>query len=281
MKSVAVGAAVLVLLIAAWAFVELRSRSIIQARHPLPPSAVKADTTAEGVALGKHLVEATACGFCHGRGLAGRTMAAAGAAFAAPNLTRAVGRRTDAELDHAIRAGLRPDGTTEFAMPSQAYAAFTDHETAAILGYLRTLTPSGAPAPRLEPSLTQRVDIAVGFMHPEVDRIKAGRPPVDLGPATSAGRHLAAAACGQCHGTDLSSGHGAPGPDLMVRGGYSRAQFQTLMRKGETPEGRELDPMSQVARSSFSHFTDAEIDQIYAYLDARDVALAKPAGAGG
>jgi mono/diheme cytochrome c family protein len=125
------------------------------------------------------------------------------------------------------------------------------------------------------------VDIAVGFMHPEVDRIRAAHPPLDLGPATAAGRHLAATACGQCHGTDLAGGHGAPGPDMMVRGGYSRVQFGALMRKGETPQGRDLDPMSQVARSSFSHFTDAEIDQIYAYLDARDVALAKPPPAGG
>jgi mono/diheme cytochrome c family protein len=280
-KSVAIGVAALVVLIATWAFVQMRSQAIIQARHPLPPSAVKADMTPEGVALGQHLVEVSACGFCHGPRLAGRMLGAAGGAFAAPNLTRAAGRRSDAELDRAIRAGLRPDGTTEFAMPSQAYAALTDRETAAILGYLRQLKPESAPTPRLEPALMQQVDIAVGFLRPEVDRIRAARPPLDLGPATSAGRHLAMVACSQCHGTDLAGGHGAPGPDLMVRGGYSRAQFQALMRKGETVEGRDLEPMSQVARASFSHFTDAEIDQVYAYLDARDVALAKPPPAGG
>ena len=274
-RSLVIGAAVLVALIAAWAFVQMRSQTIIQARHALPPSAVKADMTPDGIALGRHLVEVSACSFCHGRTLSGRMLAAAGSPLAAPNLTRAAARRSDAELDHAIRAGLRPDGTTEFAMPSQAFAAFTDRETSAIVGYLRTLKPQGAPTPKFDPSPMQRLDIAVGFMHPAIDRITAARRPLDLGPRTATGRHLTAVACGQCHGTDLSSGHGAPGPDLMVRGGYKRAQFHALMRKGETAEGRDLEPMSQVAQSNFSQFTDAEIDAIYDYLDARDGALAK------
>ena len=31
--------------------------------------------------------------------------------------------------------------------------------------------------------------------------------------------------------------------------------------------------MSETARLSFSHFTDAEVDALYDYLDARDVRL--------
>ena len=78
-----------------------------------------------------------------------------------------------------------------------------------------------------------------------------------------------------------SGGHGAPGPDLMVRGGYSLAQFRALMHDGETPAGRELGLMSLTARQSFSHFTDAEVGALYAYLAARDVKLGPAQKTGG
>ena len=280
LKPIAIGVVAVLVLAAGYAAIQMRSQAILEARHPLRPSTVRAATTPDAIAVGQHLAEVSACGLCHGKDLAGRTMGAAGSPFAAPNLTQVVGRRSDAELDRAIRAGVRPDGTTEFVMPSQAYAGFTDAETAAMLGYLRSLTPKGAPTPKRQSGFMQRVDLAVGFMHPEVDRIAVARPPLDLGPRYASGRHLAAVSCGQCHGTNLSGGHGAPGPDLMVRGGYNRTQFHTLMREGETPSGRDLDPMSLVARLSFSHFTDAEIDALYDYLDARDVRLGKPTGPG-
>jgi mono/diheme cytochrome c family protein len=121
------------------------------------------------------------------------------------------------------------------------------------------------------------MDIAAGFMHPAVERVAQVSSPIDLGPRLQDGRHLASVACSQCHGTDLNGGRGAPGHDLMVKGGYNRQQFRTLMREGTTSGGRDIDPMSVVARASFSHFTDAEIDALFDYLDARDVALAKPA----
>ena len=269
----AVGALAFVVVYAA---VQVRSQAILEARHPLAPSAVRAATIPEAIAEGQHLTQVNGCSLCHGRELAGKMMGAAGSPLAAPNLTRVVAKRSDAELDHAIRGGVRPDGTSELGMPSHVYAGFTDAETAAMLGYLRTLKPQGAPTLRPDPGFMQRVDLAVGFMHPEAGRIAGARPPIDLGPKFQQGRHLVATACGQCHGSDLSSGHGAPGPDLMVRGGYTRTQFHALMRTGQTPSGRELDLMSETARSSFSHFTDAEIDAVYDYLYARDVRLDGP-----
>ena len=273
LKTIALCAVGAFAFVVVYAAVQARSQSILQARHPLAPSAVRAATIPEAIAEGQHLVQVGGCALCHGRELAGTMMGAAGSPLAAPNLTRVVVKRTDAELDHAIRGGVRPDGTSEFGMPSHVYASFTDAETGAIVGYLRSLKPQGVSTPRPDPGFMQRVDMAVGFMHPEAGRIADARAPIDLGPRFQMGRHLAAVACGQCHGTDLSSGHGAPGPDLMVRGGYTRIQFHTLMKTGETPSGRELGLMSETARSSFSHFTDAEVDALYDYLDARDVRL--------
>ena len=275
-KTIVLGLAAAIIVAGAYLAVQVRSQQVLQARHPLRPTTVRAAVTPEAIAAGGHLVAVAGCGLCHGRDLAGKMLGAAGSPVAAPNLTRVAARRTDAELDHAIRGGVRPNGTSEFGMPSHVYVGFTDAETASILGYLRSLKPLGAVTVRPPPGFMQRVDLAVGFMHPEVGRISGARPPIDLGLRFQAGRHLAAISCGQCHGTDLAGGHGAPGPDMMVRGGYSRAQFHALMRTGDTPAGRELGLMSETARASFVHFTDPEIDAIYDYLDARDVRLDGP-----
>ena len=272
-KSLLLGVVALIVVAGAAIAVQTRSQAVLQTRWPLTSATVQAATAPADIDAGRHLVEVTGCTLCHGRDLAGKMMAAAGSPMAAPNLTRAVARRSDAELDRAIRAGVRPDATSEFAMPSHVYAAFTDAETASIIGYLRTLHPAGAATVRPPLGIMQKVDLAVGFMHPQAGRIAGAPRPLDLGPQFEAGRHLASLACAQCHGTDLTGGHGAPGPDLMVRGGYSLAQFRALMHDGETPAGRELGLMSLTARQSFSHFTDAEVGALYAYLAARDVRL--------
>jgi|WetSurMetagenome_2_1015567.scaffolds.fasta_scaffold49616_3 mono/diheme cytochrome c family protein len=278
---IALGLGLVLVVTAADAVVQVRSQRILETRHPLPPSAVSAATTPEAIAEGGHLVQVAACSLCHGRDLAGTMIAAAGSPVYAPNLTLVVKKRSDAALDRAIRSGLRPDGTSELGMPSHAYARFTDAETAAILGYLRSLGPQGALKARPSPGFLQRADLAAGILHPEVERVASARTPLDVGPGFETGRHLASVACAQCHGTDLSGGHGAPGTDLMVRGDYDRAQFHALMRKGESRSGHDLELMSSTARASFSHFSDAEIDAIYDYLNARDLRLAGPPKTGG
>jgi mono/diheme cytochrome c family protein len=281
LKNVLLGLGLALVLAAVFGVIQVRSQRILEARHPLPPSAVSAATTPEAIAEGGHLVQVAACSLCHGKDLAGTMIAAAGSPVYAPNLTLVVRKRSDAELDRSIRGGLRPDGTSEIGMPSHVYARFTDAETAAILGYLRTLKPQGSLQARPSPGFVQRADLAAGIMHPEAERVVAAPAPIDLGPQFEAGRHLTSLACAQCHGSDLRGGHGAPGPDLMVHGDYDRGQFHALMRKGESSRGRDLELMSSTARASFSHFSDAEIDAIYDYLNARDLRLAGPPKSGG
>ena len=58
-------------------------------------------------------------------------------------------------------------------------------------------------------------------------------------------------------------------PDLTIAGAYDASAFTTLMRTGVPPGGRKLKLMGQIARDDFSHMTDAEIAQVYAYLQAR------------
>ena len=64
-------------------------------------------------------------------------------------------------------------------------------------------------------------------------------------------------------------------PDLTIAGAYEPAAFKTLMRTGVPPGGRKLKMMDEIARDSLSHMTDAEIDQLYAYLQARAQRLSR------
>lgn len=256
------------------AYVAQRSTALLTARHPLPPSPVRVISTPETIASGAHLATVTACTSCHGADLTGHMIGVGGSLLYAPNLTLVSKRLSDAELDRAIRHGLAPDGRSELAMPSQAYANFSDAEVAAIIAYLRSLPPTGHLAIQPPPGALLRANLALGVFRPATDKLAAARPPLDTGPAYAGGRHLAQVACGQCHGTDLSGGKGLPGPDLTVRGYYSPDQFKSLLRTGQSPDERDMELMGNVARTSFSHFSDAEIAALYAYLDARDRALA-------
>ena len=267
-------------LAAAYELIMARSDAVLQTRRPLPPSAVHAATAPEAVATGAHLTVVTACAGCHGEDPSGGMLSVAGSPVAAPNLTLATSRLSDAELDRAIRRGLKPDGTSELAMPSRAYAGFNDDETAEIIGYLRTLKPRGAVLAQPRPGLLLRIELLLGLFRTSADSLADAQPPLDAGPGFAAGRHLAEVACGQCHGSDLAGGQGLPGPGLSVDGYYSRVQFHTLMRTGEAVGDGDMALMAHTARMSFSHFSDAEIDAIYDYLDARDRAQIPAAKAG-
>jgi mono/diheme cytochrome c family protein len=254
------------------AAIESRSQAILDARHPAAPSRVHAVASPEALARGEHLVRVTGCVGCHGKTLSGAMMTLSSSSLYAPNLTTVSKTASDAILDQAIRQGLKSDGRAELAMPAQAYRAFTDDEIAAMIVYLRA-TPATGPVLKQPPlGLVLRANLAMGSLKTEVARVAQARAALDAGPRFAQGRHLAATACGQCHGTDLAGGADVPGSDLTVRGYYDRAQFHTLLRTG-AGLGEHMELMSETAISSLSHFTDAEIDAIYDYLVARDQAL--------
>ncbi len=255
-----------------------RSDAILKARHDLPPSAVKVIRSAETEARGAHLIAVSACSGCHGTDLIGGPLHVFGTQVYTPNLTIDAKKLSDAEIDRALRAGLRPDGTSELAMPAHAYRDFTDDDVAAIIDRLRAIPRQGIELPKTRPGLLLRAALTVGAFQMETRRIAAARPPLDAGQAFATGRHLAAVACGRCHGSDLGGTSGA-GPDLTVRGYYSRAQFHALIQKGDAIGEGNMALMIQTAQANFSHFTDAEVDAIYDYLSARDRLLVAAAAA--
>ena len=254
----------------AFGFVIPRSDALLSARHPRLPSPIQA--VVGDKAEGQRLSYVLGCRSCHDKRLTGAPVTLSASTLMAPNLTR-LSRRTDAELDAAIRQGLRPDGRSELAMPSQAYAGLTDREAASLVAYVRGLPPSGEVLVQPPYGLILRVNLATGALTIQADRNAQAAAPLDVGVKTAPGRHIAQIACTQCHGPDLTGGHGFPAPDLTIRGYYDRKPFRVVMRTGEGLP-RDMKLMSETASSSLSHLTDGEIDALYDYLIARDTKLA-------
>ena len=196
----------------------------------------------------------------------------------ASNLTRELPKYSDAEIERVLRTGVPRDGRELWGMPSELFQHLSGSDMKALIAHLRTLKPGGEPTQPPKPWEKDAVElIAEGKIKTAKDTVIEDKPvgPIDLGPNYALGRYITRVTCAECHGPDLKGGRietgpGAP-PDLIVAGGYTRAEFETLMTKGIPSGGRKLkNPlMGEVARERFGHFTPHERDAIYAYLKAR------------
>jgi cytochrome c553 len=245
-----------------------RAYAAVPERLARPTAAQLADAPRQARVLG--------CLSCHGPGLRGNRMfAEPGVATVwAPNLTTLAARASDQQLAQAIRQGIGFDGRPLWIMPSGLFSRLSDSEVAALIAYIRALQRGGAETPAVSVGPLGRLGIAMGDFHSAPSTIEdfRVRQPYGLGPQHEAGRRIAAVACAECHGPDLTGGHPGPdqaAPDLGVAGAYSLDQFRTLMRTGRPPGGRDLGLMGRVARADFSHLNDAEVASLYEYLRAR------------
>lgn len=245
------------------------------------PAAKPAEITFDGaqvtdaaakVAHGERLTHVLGCTGCHNKGLVGDRFYE----LYASNLTRELPKYSDDQFDRLLRQGERPNGKDLDAMPSEIFQHLSDTDTADLLAYLRTLRPQGIPTqPRLPFTAETKKLIAAGVLKPAAQMVAQTKTiaPVDLGPRYALGRYITMVTCAECHGPDLKGdpqgGKGAP-PDLIVAGGYSRAEFERLITQGIPTGNRKLrEMMSGVARTRFAHLTPHERDELYAYLKAR------------
>lgn len=259
------------LLVLAIFYVFIASQQMLDRTYLKGPSTAHAATTPEALAQGAHLVVVSTCTDCHSKDLTGRLLPVPGSTIYAPNLTVLADILSDADIDRAMRQGVRPDGRSVLVMPSHGYASFNDDEAASIIGYLRSLKPQGTTSPDRRLGLEVRVALVAGILKPEAREFTAATQPVDVGPSYEKGRHLSQVICGQCHGTNLGGTpkDWIPAPDLLIVGAYDRGAFHTLMRTGKALGGREVGQMSRTARENLSSLTDDEIDTTYDYLVAR------------
>lgn len=254
-----------------------------QAKQPAQPTEFTFDgaATTDKAAMirhGERLTHVLGCTGCHGANLQGTFFTKDEPQYGplyASNLTVEVPEYTDAQLEGIIRHGIHPERKTVWGMPSEIFQNLGEPDYRALAAYLRTLKPKGKKLPDPQFSAVDRKDIATGRYKPAIEMVKEFRraQPVDLGSQYALGRYITSVTCEECHGSNLG-GHPddptAKSPNLVVAGGYSRAEFEKLMTQGIPIGNRKLNPMmSDVAKTRFSHLTPHERDALYAYLKAR------------
>lgn len=278
-KRIAVLVAVLAavpLLALGWAW--WRSEAHLASFQQPRPFAVVIPTDPAALARGEHLARTRGCIGCHGDGLGGEvfddTPWYAFGRSVAPNLP-ALARQVDAAaLEAAIRHGIGHDGRALYSMPSFNFVNLSDGDTADLIGYIRSLPVPKTALPAGYLGLAPRWEIAMGrdsAVPYFITRTPLLARAADPDPRIRTGEYLAMTSCNECHGFGLrgDSPFDEPGkgpPDLAGARGYSRDQFFTLMRTGMPPDGRKLRLMDRVARGRYAHWTDEEVDALYAFL---------------
>ena len=97
---------------------------------------------------GRRLARVLGCQGCHGADLQGQPWdeEADFAISFTSNLTRALPAYSDAQIERAMREGVRPDGSQLWGMPSEIFTHLDAADMAALIAYLRTLRPAGRVA---------------------------------------------------------------------------------------------------------------------------------------
>ena len=269
-----VGFLLLLVLLAA-AYVWIVSSNALTARADAH-SETLAEASPAQLADGTRQLSILGCVSCHGQGLRGKLFFDVPnvAKLYAPNLTLVAAHADDQRLAQAIRQGVGHDGRNLFVMPAAQYARLTDAETAALIHAIRQQPRGGTQTAPISIGPLGRIGIATGKFKMQQDLVAeyAEHMPADLGPKFAQGRHFAMTNCAECHGSALGGGEPEPGlraPNLSIVGAYDLPKFARLMRTGVPASGRKLKLMDEVARDDFSHYNDAEIAALYAYLHER------------
>jgi cytochrome c553 len=222
---------------------------------------------------GARLARVLGCTACHGASLEGLVFIEIPhvARLVAPNLTVVRDHYDDAAFVRLMRAGTKFDGRIPLAMPNKVHQRFTDSQVADMLAYLRA-----APRVDEEPAPTVlrplgRVAVALGEYDLSDIRAEPSESPQVLADRhhPDPSRQLLQAACGECHGLDLSGYPDEGIPPLAVVKAYTPEEFARLLREGITNAGTEsaTGRMSRVARHRFKSLTDDEIIGMKAWLD--------------
>jgi cytochrome c553 len=234
-------------------------------------------------ARGRHVAASYgACLDCHGADLAGGKAFFRGpmGTLVAPNLTRGVGgvgsAYSDSDLERAIRAGVRPDGSGLLVMPSVAFANMSDADLRDVIAYLRSVPAVNRSTPARVIGPLARVLLATGQLRVEPDRIDAAMTHPATTPAGATiehGRYLASVgACMECHGANLAGGHyrGSPKdpPASNITpagiGAWTESDFNRTLRLGRDPRGHVLNQF--MPWTSYAQLDDDELAALWTYL---------------
>lgn len=253
------------------AYVWFAGGRILDREYAIPPSDFVAAPQHADVAEGERLARILGCfDGCHGDGVGGNVFNDdfAFGRIVAPDLTRTFAEMSDAEIDVAVRHGIRRDGRSMTVMPSASFHHLSDDDLNDIVAFIRSLPVTDGPALEVSIGPVARFFIWRGVFEPQAGLIRNEAPwisDIDRRSEHAMGKYIAVTVCGECHGMDL---RGNPDftPSLAIAVAYSREDFGRLVREGVPIGGRELDLMKQVAIKRFSYLNDDEVDALYAYL---------------
>jgi mono/diheme cytochrome c family protein len=266
--------ALAILALGAVAGLYIVSERIVQRTYERPLSAIALPIDAVALAEGRRLATIRGCyDGCHGKQLDGGVLVDKPflARLVAPNLTQVAAQHTDAELERVIRHGIRRDGKSTLAMPSAMFYHLSDADLAAIIAFIRSAPVTYGPSTEISLGPLARFGIVMGKYSPQAMMIDHDAPRLAVrDDPVVIGNYLALTSCTECHGTDLRGAPDGFAPSLVIASTYSEQDFARLMRTGIAAGDRELDLMARVARSRFSHFTEAEVRALHAFLGTLD-----------
>ena len=270
-------AVLLVLVAAAVAAVYAITTVHIRRTYDLPDSPVRAATDSASLVRGRHLAEAiNKCQECHGPDLGGELWidAPAFGRLAGVNLTTGRGGLrdySDADFERAIRHGVGRDRQPLIFMPAEAFAAMSDEDLAALLGYLRSLPPVDRemPQPKVGPA-ARALYLAGNFPLLPVKLIDHDSRPTAPPPGATVeyGRYLATiGGCRSCHGLALAGDANPDAPDITVGrlGSWTEEDFFRSLRRGMRPDGSAIDPEKMPWVAS-GRMTDEEMRAVWRYM---------------
>lgn len=285
-KRIALGLVSLIVLVVAVIFGVSEARMRKTYKVSTVASSLSVTRDPAQIARGEHLVTAVAkCTDCHTDDLGGKIFIEPGpmGTVSASNLTAGKGgvlaSYTDAQLETAIRHGVRTNGRGLVIMPSDEYQYLGDADVSAIIAYLRSLPPVDRELPktRLGPIGRGLVTFGVPLIpaaridHSKAPASRSNVPPV--GPTREYGEYLVSVGgCRGCHGPNLAGAPGhAPGEPASANitpagpiGKWSEADFTRVLRSGTRPDGSKL--LDFMPWRSMARHTDDELHALWLYL---------------
>lgn len=266
----AVGGFVALLLVVVGVIYVLGARVLGQSFVDVPSHPIAASDSPGAVAEGQRLATIRGCIGCHGARLDGQMFANTLllARLPSPNLSRLLPQYSDAELERAIRHGVRSTGGNLVAMPSSMFALLSDADLSAIVAFLRSMPPVDHPLPSRRIGPLARFGLIIGKFHVEpavIDHAALHAATTPTRDRIAWGRYLALTSCTECHGPDLR-GYPDDAPNLAVAAAYSDSAFRAFFKTGTALGDRKLPLMSEMVRERFSAFTNEEVGALHGYL---------------
>lgn len=236
------------------------------------------------VAHGKRLSSLFGCNACHGPDYSGVNfgeMIPLVEGLWASNISLAMPKMSDAELERLLRKGVHPDREI-YLMPSKQTQFMSERDMDALIAFLRTIPPVGEPTP-LPPKgfedavrarlpkdywLTEEERKTGSYANTadEVAYYAAHRPP-NLGSQFARGRMIAETVCSSCHGAALD-GVGEPAGDIQGALAYDDAAFDRLLIDSIDRTGKRVLVTDWGVGHEGMRLTAAERRDVVAYVRA-------------